>query len=347
MFGAGLLLLTIGLSVYGSSIDLNDPILQDRDWSQFNQFVERFHKEYYTFDDLVFRFGVFKNNLRTIIQHNLSRQNFTLAVNQFSDYTLDEYKFQLRKSGVDGLNRLKQCKTYETGAGVLPTRVASKTGLPESIDWRQLDAVTPVKNQGQCGSCWAFSSAGAMEGAWAIHSGNLVSLSEQQLVDCSGRYGNKGCNGGMMDNAFLYAMDKGMCSELEYEYTASVDACVSCTIEASFSSCMNVPERDPIALQNAVFLNPVSVAIEADTFYFQSYGSGVLTDTKCGTNLDHGVLVVGYGVDNDLDVAYWIVKNSWGPDWGEEGYIRIQRDVNGGLSDGICGINLMASFPIV
>jgi len=216
------------------------------------------------------------------------------------------------------------------------------------FDWRDAGVVTPVKNQGQCGSCWSFSATGAMEGAWAIYSGDLLSLSEQQLMDCSKRYGDFGCNGGLMDNAFEYAIDYGMCSEEQDPYKGTTDTCMTpsldCDNVAKFSYCVDINSGNELELKQAVSRAPVSVAIEADTTIFQFYSGGIIKSENCGNSLDHGVLVVGYGEENGE--KYWIVKNSWGESWGENGYVRIAR-TDSTTDSGVCGIALQASFPVV
>jgi len=216
--------------------------------------------------------------------------------------------------------------------------------LPDSVDWRNNDAVTPVKDQGQCGSCWSFSATGAMEGAWAITQNELLSLSEQQLVDCSKSYGDHGCYGGLMDSAFQYAIDNGMCTEDEDPYEAKSETCTACDVQAKFSSCIDVTPNNQLHLKEAVSRGPVSIAIEADTTVFQLYSSGVITDESCGTSLDHGVLVVGYGEEDGQ--MYWLVKNSWGPSWGDDGYVKIARS-DSTNDPGICGIAMQPSYPVV
>jgi len=216
------------------------------------------------------------------------------------------------------------------------------TSLPTSVDWRTQGIVTPVKDQGQCGSCWSFSATGSVEGAYAQKTGKLVSLSEQQLVDCSTAQGNQGCNGGLMDYAFQYIIsNNGITTEANYPYTATgPNACqtsLASQTAATISSFQDVPQSDENALQSAVAQQPVSVAIEADQQAFQFYSGGVLT-AACGKNLDHGVLAVGYGTDNGVN--YWLVKNSWGSSWGEQGYIRLVRGQDQ------CGIAESASYPI-
>jgi C1A family cysteine protease len=193
-----------------------------------------------------------------------------------------------------------------------------------------------------------------MEGAWAINHGKLFSLSEQELVDCAGKqYGSMGCNGGQMDGAFKYAMANGMCTEESYPYTSgltkSAGSCskAKCDAVATVTGCADVKPNDQKVLKEAVgTIGPISIAIEADTKIFQSYSEGVITSASCGTNLDHGVLIVGYGRDEKLDQDYWIVKNSWGTTWGEDGYVRIARSDS--TSDkGICGIAMEPSYPKV
>ena len=199
--------------------------------------------------------------------------------------------------------------------------------------------VTPVKNQGDCGSCWAFSTTGSTECRYAINNdGTLNSLSEQQLVDCSTAEGNEGCDGGLMDDAFEYIIKEGgLCSEEEYPYTGKDGICKSScgTKYNKISSYTDVTRDDSSALEDAVSEGCVSVAIEADQFAFQFYSGGVL-DGSCGTSLDHGVLVVGYGTDGSQD--YWKVKNSWGSTWSEEVYVLICRKCNANGRAGECGI---------
>ncbi|NDB53144.1 MAG: hypothetical protein EB025_03600 [Chitinophagaceae bacterium] len=231
------------------------------------------------------------------------------------------------------------CKSFSSTA----------SGAPSSIDWRAKGAVTSVKDQGQCGSCWTFSATGAIEGAWAIAKGKLIDFSEEELVECAGlKYGSMGCNGGQMDGAFKYVIENGQCTLSSYPYTSGTGqsgSCkTSCTPVATLSSCSDVTPNDQISLKGAVAKQPVSIAIEADTRYFQSYSSGILDSTSCGTNLDHGVLIVGYGEQNGM--KYWNVKNSWSSSWGDNGYVKILRS-DSTNDKGICGIAMQPSFPTV
>ena len=304
------------------------------DWHSFQKFIKKHDKFYDTHNEFIKRLDIFSSNLRLIEYNNMYNDNLKLAVNKFTDMTSDELFYGFKSHNM--LSKTKSCnefKNYKT------------SNLPDSVDWRGT-AVTPVKDQGKCGSCWSFSATGAMEGAWAISTGNLVSLSEQQLLDCSITYGDMACKGGLMDNAFEYAIDYGLCLEHDVPYEAKRESCESsnCEAEVEFSECQDVPSGDQLALKAAVAQQPVSVAIQADKIVFQSYSSGVITGDVCGNNLDHGVLIVGYGTENGVD--YWLVKNSWGVGWGDNGYVKIGRnDTVNNL--GVCGIATTPSFPVV
>lgn len=300
-------------------------------FDRFMAFVKRYDKEYHSEKDLMTRYNIFMENVKYIENENSIQKNYTLGETIFADLTQEEFKGRFSTIGSS-----RTCEKYSE----------KSQDSPETIDWREKNAVTGVKDQGQCGSCWSFSATGAMEGAWSIAKGELVSLSEQQLVDCSAgfQYGNHGCNGGLMDGAFQYAIDNGMCEEEEYEYLAKNGECHNCEPVVRMSSCQDVPANNQEILKDAVSIGPVSVAIEADTKTFQLYTGGVLTSSACGTNLDHGVLVVGYGKDGNT--LYWLVKNSWGKSWGENGYIRIERSESTN-DPGICGIAMQPSFPVV
>jgi C1A family cysteine protease len=261
-----------------------------------------------------------------------------MAVNKFADLTGDE--FAAKYTG--GFKKPKRNLREQSVTFV------NTTALPASVDWEAKGAVTPIKNQQQCGSCWAFSTTGSVEGAWFISKGQLVSLSEQQLVDCSGPEGNQGCNGGLMDYAFQYIIDnKGITTEAAYPYTAADGTCASKgkPVAATLSGFKDVTANSETALLTAVVQQPVSVAVEADQSVFQFYSGGVMT-SSCGTALDHGVLAVGYGTDAANGGDYYKVKNSWGETWGEKGYIRLGRGAKFNPS-GQCGIQMDPSYPVV
>jgi KDEL-tailed cysteine endopeptidase len=313
----------------------NAQLNENEIWSRFTNFQEKFAKKYENVQELETRFSVFRENFRNIITHNADRnQSFTMGVNQFTDLTPEEFKAQM----IRGL----KAPVGSFGCGSFSN---SASGTPASIDWRTKGAVTTVKDQGQCGSCWTFSSTGAMEGAWAIAKGQLIDLAEQELVDCAGlKYGSMGCNGGQMEGAFKFIIENGQCAASSYPYTAKDGTCHSCSAVAHATSCSDVKPNDQLSLKAAVAKQPIAVAIEADTKYFQSYSGGVLTSSSCGTSLDHGVLAVGYGEENGQ--KYWLVKNSWGTSWGDQGYVKIGRSESTNDA-GICGIAMDPSFPTV
>ena len=325
------LLATTFFAVCNSQTLLNENEI----WSRFTNFQEKFAKKYENVQELETRFAVFRENFRNIITHNADRnQSFTMGVNQFTDLTPEEFKAQMIR-GLKAPVGSFGCGTFSNSA----------SGAPASIDWRTKGAVTTVKDQGQCGSCWTFSSTGAMEGAWAISKGQLIDLAEQELVDCAGlKYGSMGCNGGQMEGAFKFIIENGQCAASSYPYTAKDGTCHSCSAVAHATSCSDVKPNDQLSLKAAVAKQPVAVAIEADTKYFQSYSGGVLTSSSCGTSLDHGVLAVGYGEENGQ--KYWLVKNSWGTSWGEQGYVKIGRSESTNDA-GICGLAMDPSFPTV
>jgi C1A family cysteine protease len=304
-------------------------------WEHFQTFIHRFEKRYSGLIEFEKRFEIFRSNLDYIHHHNEnSDSSLRLGITQFADLTEEEFAaFNGIKSRVNGPFS-SPCQSFKS----------SSSNVPSSLDWRSEGAVTPVKDQGQCGSCWSFSATGAMEGAWQIAKGKLESLSEQQLVDCSKSYGNHGCYGGLMDDAFEYAMDNGMCAEDAYPYQAKGGDCQKCEVVVEISSCVDVTPNNQVDLKEAVSKGPVSIAIEADTKTFQLYTYGVITSDSCGTNLDHGVLIVGYGEENG--VKYWLVKNSWGPSWGEDGYVKIERS-DSKNDPGVCGVAMQASYPVV
>jgi cathepsin L len=320
--------------------------------SAFETFKADFEKLYQDATEEALRFDIFAKNVNLIRDFNENQaatEGYTMGINQFTDYTSAEYRTLL------GYNASAKRPN--------PIAVLDTTNLAASVDWTTQGAVTPVKNQQQCGSCWAFSTTGAMEGALAIKNKKLVSLSEQELVDCAGSFGNQGCNGGLMDDGFKYLQAKGDELETSYAYTAQTGTCQTSKQSAAdgvkasvVTGIKDVTPQSCSDMMAAVQKGPVSVAIEADQAGFQHYSSGVFSGS-CGTALDHGVLVVGYGTDGGSD--YWKVKNSWGTTWGDQGYTRMKKSCSatgrellgggggGGGSKGECGILAQPSYPEV
>jgi len=289
------------------------------------------HKKSYHHEEFRTRYSIFKNNMDFIEAHNKKGLSYTVGMNKFGDLTNEEFKrFYLG---------LKGAKAHPTKA---PT--AADPSLPSAWDWRDKGAVTPVKDQGQCGSCWSFSTTGSTEGCHFLTKGALVSLSEQNLMDCSSAQGNMGCDGGLMDSAMTYIIQNGgIDTEASYPYTAEDGT--SCNYNpansgATLSSFKDLPSGDENALQQAVSQGPVSVAIDAGEPSFQLYSSGVYYEPNCDPqSLDHGVLAVGWGTD-PTGGDYWIVKNSWNTNWGMDGYIWMSRNKNNN-----CGIATAATLP--
>jgi len=299
----------------------------------FAKFVSDYQKHYASPTEFEMRYDVFRANFDMIKAHNMAGHSWTMAVNEFTDLTHSEFV-------ANYLGYKSSATSVRLSEGV---DLSGLFTTPSSVDWTTKGAVTGVKNQGQCGSCWAFSTTGSVEGAVEIKTGRLTSLSEQELVDCSQAEGNMGCNGGLMDYAFEYIISNGgICSESEYPYVGETGTCqTSCAKVSTITSYQDVAQNSESALEAAVVLGPVSVAIEADQAGFQFYSSGVFSGT-CGTNLDHGVLAVGYGELSGQ--KYWKVKNSWGSSWGMSGFILMAKDISSPY--GQCGIAMDPSYPI-
>ncbi|XP_059163573.1 procathepsin L-like [Physella acuta] len=310
----------------------------DSDWLAFKS---RFNKDYQGAED-VRRRNHWQQSVQTIAAHNklyeMGRKSFFLKENEYADLSDEEYNTLLK-----GL--IPNMTLTSPQLSIAPTSLGATT-LPSTVDWRNSGYVTPVKNQGACGSCWAFSATGAIEGQLAKTTGQLVSLSESNLVDCSRPWGNSGCNGGWMNYAFQYVKDNGgIDTEASYPYVASDRACAfnQTTVGATVSSYVNVARGSESALLQAVAtIGPISVAIDASKNSFRYYGGGIYNDRACSaSNLNHAVLAVGYGT-SATNVPFWTVKNSWGTSWGMSGYIFMSRN-----KKNQCGIATAASYPLI
>lgn len=310
----------------------------DSAWEEFKAYHG---KSYGSEESETARRGIWESNLKMIQSHNLAadlgHHTYKLGMNVFGDMTNKEFVAQM-----NGYNATGNMQSKSGSLFMAPSNV----NVPTEVDWRKEGYVTPIKDQGQCGSCWAFSTVASLEGQHFKKTGNLVSLSEQNLVDCSAKFGNMGCNGGLMDQAFQYIKaNHGIDTEESYPYTAhkSFRCKFSANnVGATDTGYTDIPQGDESALTSALAsIGPISVAIDASQSSFQFYSTGVYNDLRCSSSqLDHGVTAVGYGTLNGKD--YYIVKNSWGTSWGLEGYILMSRNANNQ-----CGIASSASYPLV
>ncbi|KAL4634237.1 hypothetical protein ACB092_04G185400 [Castanea dentata] len=335
---AVLLALLLGVTK-GFDFHENDLASEESLWDLYERWRSH-HTISRSLDEKHKRFNVFKENVMHVHNTNKMDKPYKLKLNSFADMTNHEFR------SIYAGSKIKHHRMFRgTPSGSGSFMYERKDSVPASVDWRLKGAVTSVKNQRHCGSCWAFSTIVAVEGINQIKTNELVSLSEQELVDCDTRH-NHGCNGGLMHYAFEFIKRKGgISTENNYPYHAKDGTCDTSKVNSpsvSIDGHEHVPANDEDALLKAVANQPVSVAIDAGGSDFQFYSEGVFNG-KCGTELDHGVAIVGYGTTLD-GTKYWIVKNSWGPKWGEKGYIRMER----GISDkeGLCGIAMEASYPI-
>jgi cathepsin L len=301
--------------------------------ASFTQWMQKFQRSY-AHDEFQYRYRVFRTNLDYINTFNAQNKTMTLGMNQFGDLTNAEYRRMYL-----GLKMPKNARF----PSVHPTPKKVKAP-PASWDWNKQGAVTPIKNQEQCGSCWAFSTTGSTEGCHFISTKSLVSLSEQDLVDCSTAQGNQGCDGGLMTQAMDYIISNGgIDTESTYPYTAEDGTCNynAANSGATLKSYVNVNQGDENDLQLKTYTGPTSVAIDASQSSFQFYSGGVYYEPACSsTQLDHGVLSIGWGTDSSSSSDYWLVKNSWGTSWGLNGFIWMSRNKNNN-----CGIATMATLP--
>ncbi|XP_021732951.1 zingipain-1-like [Chenopodium quinoa] len=328
---------TLWVSSYADSGEVEppsyeyDPRIMEK---RYRNWMQSHGKQYKDKDEWELRFGIYQSNLQFVEYINSQNLTFKLTDNSFADMTNEEFNSLFT-------GRLTNITPERNPA---PINKTDRRSLPTEIDWRDKHAVTHVKDQGACGSCWAFSAIAAVEGLHKIKTGKLVSLSEQELVDCD-RGENLGCRGGFMEAAFDYIKrNGGVAIETEYPYTGRDGKCNEQKEKhhaVKIEGYRTVPVDDEETLQAIVANQPVSVAIDAGGYEFQLYDSGIF-DGFCGTSLNHGVTAVGYGEEKGN--KYWIVKNSWGTHWGEQGFIRMKRGSS--RKSGLCGIAMQASYPI-
>jgi len=303
----------------------------DYEWATFKV---KHAKNYMSLGEEYIRRFIWEDNLKFIARHNAEADaglhTFWVGENQFADMTTSEFAHVMN--------------TYVQGeVSGAQLHVPNKTA-DDAVDWRTKGYVTPIKNQGHCGSCWAFSTTGSLEGQHFKKAGKLVSLSEQNLVDCSKREGNKGCKGGLMDKGFEYVkMNGGIDTEESYPYKGKDGICEfkQADVGATLTSFKDVRGGEEALAQAVSEVGPISVAMDAGHQSFQLYKKGIYKERACSSKrLDHGVLAVGYGSEGEKD--YWIVKNSWGTVWGQEGYFWLAKGENN-----MCGLATQPSYPIV
>ncbi|CAG9839868.1 unnamed protein product [Diabrotica balteata] len=319
------LILLAALAVATNALSINEQ------WARFK--VDHL-KKYDHLKEEQIRFQIFSQNLNKIEEHNARYKNgevsYYLAVNHFADMTPQEFKAMI-DSQIAHMPKPNITSRFV---------VDSQLTVPESMDWRSKGAVAPIRDQGSCGSCWAFSAAGALEGQRFLTENKLEVLSTQQLVDCSGGYYNLGCSGGYPHWAYNYVKDNGLCLDSDYEYVGKDGQCKKCNPVVKRILLYESIDQTEEALKEAVgTVGPISVCVNAN-FDWQLYGGGVLDSEYClGDVLNHAVLTVGYGSDNGKD--FWLIKNSWAADWGEAGYLRLVRGKEQ------CGINQLANYPVL
>ena len=303
------------LAVVSAAALLFTQVQPQAEGTDFQTWKSTYGVKYESMFEESYREKVFLENLAQIKLHNKNSQaTYKMGVNQFTAMTQEEF-----------------VQTY-LGTVVPTENIVEESNVEivydkDEVDWVADGATTPIKNQGQCGSCWAFSTTGALEGLSKLAYGSLQSFSEQQLVDCSGKYGNMACNGGLMDNAFKFVRDNGIVHEDEYPYKAVKQTCAQASGDFKISGFTDIKNCNDLA--KSVEERPISIAVDATNW--SRYSSGVFSN--CGTRLNHGVLLVGFNTDKN-----WKVKNSWGTTWGEKGFIWLKQ----GNTCGLCNV---ASFP--
>jgi C1A family cysteine protease len=298
-------------------------------FQEFQKFLIKYNKKYNTIAEYFLRYNVFKKNLKRFSQNKAS---YKMGINQFTDLTPTEFRKGYLNLDMKLVNKINYKKVS----------VNSKNDAPESWNWVDKGVFGPVKDQGYCGSCWAFSTMGNIEALNAMKTKEYVALSEQQLVDCDTEY-DQGCNGGLMEYAFAYLVEKGCMTEKDYPYVGYDDTCHydESKVFLRIDSWLMLDTQDENEIKEFLYTNgPLAIAINADPF--QYYTGGIIDEDEWSCDpegLNHGVVLVGYG--NESGVDYWIIRNSWGDYWGEDGYVRVAR------GKGTCGVNTYVTTAVL
>lgn len=329
------------------------PICRDDFNHEFNRdalnFIDWRHKYGVVYDspeEHRWRFDIWRDNAKLVREHNSMDKGFHLELNYFSDQLWPLNCNSMRNERIENTEFNLPAYTDDLDDTLcFDDFCFDQDSIPDSVDWRDKNVVTEIKNQGQCGSCWSFSTTGSIESQHAIKTGHLVSLSESQIVDCDTNGTDMGCNGGLMDSAFQYIIKTGgLETEQDYPYVPEDDPCTfnASKVAVKISGFKDIVGGEDGLKAAVAKIGPISVAIDASGYDFQLYKKGVYYNPDCSqTMLDHAVLAVGYGTtENGTD--YWIVKNSWGENWGMKGYIYMARNRNNS-----CGIATAASYPLL
>ncbi|KAK8794814.1 hypothetical protein WA158_001795 [Blastocystis sp. Blastoise] len=332
----------------------------------YDQYLSQFNKPLLKNGEYNFRKQVYDSNLKFINEFNRRNETFQLGLTRFTDLTSEEYSSGFCSCSFPISSLSENNNKYKKTNGT------SIQDLPSKIDWRSNNVVSRVRDQGNCGSCYAFAILGSIESLYAIRTGTLYELSPQQVVDCSVKKGNSGCSGGSFPATYNYIQQEGLTLETSYPYIAVDQNCQPFHSVVNITGYEYITDGDETILQQYVSKQPVAVLVSATQPTFQHYIKGVLTGECSGTNLNHATIIVGYGImycskfynkpinntlyttNNDYrdsidlcqnesnDISYWIMKNSWGPNWGENGYIRILK---GRTNKGLCGLAQQFSIP--
>lgn len=328
---------TIAVVAAVASVVSAAPLAESQYQSLFTTFVEKFDKNYET-NSFFEKYSIFKSNIDIILSHNKNaNKTYTLGMNHFGDMSPEEF------SKLMGLKNVPKTLNSSIGAEALPSRFEDNRIMGNfsgaSFDWN--DHLPAVQNQASCGSCWAFSATGGLEGLYSIKTGNKVKLSEQQLVDCDPQ--SEGCNGGLMSWSYEYLKRVGgQCLLKDYPYNARDSLCKDSKCEKVVQvKGWSQPIMADSVLFNALQQQPIPVTLAASSSAFQFYRSGVLTGDSCSKNqqVNHAVIAVGYGVTDD-QIPYYLIRNSWGSGWGDAGHIKLARGQDNSYApkDGVCSL---------